>query len=79
MPHFVIDCSPAVRTIHPPETLIREGHDTADATGLFRPGDIKVRVNAFTHYTVGRTNDDFIHLFAYIMEGRTLVQKQDLS
>ena len=79
MPHFVIDCSPAVLTLQPAETLIREVHDTAESTGLFGPGDIKVRVNVYALYSVGRTNGDFIHVFGYIMEGRTTEQKQDLS
>ena len=51
MPHFVIDCSPQVLAIQSPEVLLREIHDTAQSTGLFRDGDIKVRINPYTLYT----------------------------
>jgi 5-carboxymethyl-2-hydroxymuconate isomerase len=79
MPHFVIDCSESVLRLCPPEEILREVHDTADATGLFKEGDIKVRIRAFEHYTVGGAKDDFIHVFGNIMEGRTVEQKANLS
>ena len=31
------------------------------------------------HYTVGNTDNDFIHVFGHIMEGRTTAQKIGLS
>ena len=79
MPHFIIDCSENVLSIHPADKLLREVHDTADASGLFQPGDIKVRVRAFKHFTVANTYSDFIHVFGNIMEGRTTEQKANLS
>jgi 5-carboxymethyl-2-hydroxymuconate isomerase len=79
MPHFVIDCSENILRLVSPEDILREVHDTADATGLFKKGDIKVRIRAFEYYTVGNTKADFIHVFGNIMEGRTLEQKADLS
>lgn len=79
MPHFIIDCSENVLQLHSPEEILREIHDTADATGLFKKGDIKVRIRAFEHYTVGNTKSDFIHVFGNIMEGRTTEQKANLS
>jgi 5-carboxymethyl-2-hydroxymuconate isomerase len=42
-------------------------------------GDIKVRINAFLHYKVGNTKDDFIHIYGNAMEGRTAEQKSNLS
>lgn len=54
-------------------------YDAADTTGLFKKGDIKVRINPFKYYTIGNTQDDFIHVFANIMEGRTITQKSNLS
>ena len=54
-------------------------YDTAASTGLFAPGDIKVRINPFELYNIGNTKDDFIHIFANIMEGRTVDQKSNLS
>lgn len=79
MPHFVIDCSNTILEIQSPEAIIHKVYDTADATGLFAKGDIKVRINPFHLYTVGNKQDDFIHIFANIMEGRTKDQKKNLS
>ena len=79
MPHFVIDCSENVIKIKSPEEIMRTVYDTAESTGLFDKGDIKVRINPFRHYAVGNNTGDFIHVFANIMEGRSAVQKGDLS
>ena len=51
----------------------------ADSTGLFREGDIKVRIQDFTYFNNGNTKEDFIHIFGNIMEGRTADQKKNLS
>lgn len=79
MPHFVIDCSENIISVKSPEEIIQKVYDTAEATLLFDKGDIKVRINPFKHYNVGNTKDDFIHIFANVMEGRTAVQKANLS
>jgi 5-carboxymethyl-2-hydroxymuconate isomerase len=54
-------------------------YNTAKSTGLFDPMDIKVRINPFQDYMAGSSKDDFIHIFANIMEGRNTVQKADIS
>ena len=79
MPHFIIDCSENVLRLRAPEEILREVHDTAEATGLFKPGDIKVRIRAFEHYTIGGAKADFIHVFGNIMEGRSVEQKAHLA
>lgn len=79
MPHFVIDCSESIIKMKSPEEILQKVYDTAESTGLFDKGDIKVRINPFQHYNIGNTKDDFIHIFANIMEGRTVSQKTDLS
>ncbi|WP_299627976.1 5-carboxymethyl-2-hydroxymuconate Delta-isomerase [uncultured Tenacibaculum sp.] len=79
MPHFVIDCSEHIIKLKSPQEIIQQVYDTADASGLFAKGDIKVRINSFQYYTVGNTSDDFIHVFGNIMEGRTSDQKKKLS
>ncbi len=79
MPHFTIDCSPNVIVGKRVDEILSEIHDTADATGLFKPSDIKVRLRPFEYYNVGNQRTDFIHIFAHIMEGRTTEQKADLS
>jgi len=79
MPHFVIDCSVSILKLKSPEDILRAVHDTAEATQLFAKGDIKARINAYEHYTVGNTHNDFIHVFGHIMEGRNTAQKSSLS
>jgi len=79
MPHFVIDCSENIVNLNSPEGIIQKVYDTAESTNLFDTGDIKVRINPFKYYNVGNTKDDFIHIFANIMEGRTIPQKSTLS
>ena len=79
MPHFVIDCSENIIKIKSPKEIIQKVHDTAESTGLFDKGDIKVRINPFEYYNNGNTIEDFIHIFANIMEGRTVSQKKNLS
>ncbi|MDX1768030.1 5-carboxymethyl-2-hydroxymuconate Delta-isomerase [Arenibacter troitsensis] len=79
MPHFVIDCSQNILNKKTPNEIIQRVYDTAEATGLFEVGDIKVRINPFAYYTIGNTKDDFMHIFANIMEGRSIHEKSDLS
>lgn len=79
MPHFVIDCSQTIIELKSPEEIIQKVYNTAESTLLFDKGDIKVRINPFKHYTVGNKKDDFIHIFANIMEGRSVSQKKNLS
>ncbi len=79
MPHFVIDCSENIIKIKSPNKIIQKVYDTAESTDLFDKGDIKVRINPFEYYSIGNTRDDFIHIFANIMEGRTVSQKKNLS
>lgn len=79
MPHFVIDCSEQIIKLKTPETIMQNVYDTAQLTGLFAPNDIKVRINPFQYYNTGNTKDDFIHVFANIMQGRNTEQKANLS
>jgi len=79
MPHFVIDCSENIVKVKSPKEIIQKVYDTAVSTDLFDKGDIKVRINPFEYYNIGNTEDDFIHIFANIMEGRTVSQKKNLS
>jgi len=79
MPHFVIDCSEKIIAMKSPEEIMQNVYDSAESTKLFDQGDIKVRINPFKYYNIGDTKDDFIHIFANIMEGRTNDQKSRLS
>jgi 5-carboxymethyl-2-hydroxymuconate isomerase len=79
MPHFVIECSENVLKIQSAEKIITDVHNTAKSTNLFKQGDIKVRIKTYNMFTVGGTQNDFIHVFGYIMQGRNEQQKIDLS
>lgn len=79
MPHFVIDCSENIVALKSPEEIMQKVYDTAESSKLFAPEDIKVRVNPFKYYNIGKSKGSFIHVFANIMEGRTSLQKSLLS
>lgn len=80
MPHFVIDCSQNILNLNPPDHTLEVVHQAAVHSDLFDSNDIKVRLNPFSeHYSVGGKKQDFIHVFANIMEGRTQDQKAKLS
>lgn len=81
MPHFIIHHSANILNLQTAEAILKGVHDTAEATGLFKKGDIKVRLQSFEkeNFTVGNTTSDFIHIFGNIMEGRTTEQRAGLS
>lgn len=79
MPHFIMDCSESVLKSHEEEFIIEQIHLVVNSTGLFDEGDIKVRMNPFKKYSVGNKREDFIHIFAHIMQGRTTEKKANLS
>ncbi|GAA4277839.1 5-carboxymethyl-2-hydroxymuconate Delta-isomerase [Aquimarina mytili] len=79
MPHFILDCSEHIIELKSPKKIIEAVYAAAESTRLFTEGDIKVRINPFKYYTIGSTQDDFIHVFGNIMEGRNDQQKADLS
>ncbi|SMO93286.1 5-carboxymethyl-2-hydroxymuconate isomerase [Chryseobacterium rhizoplanae] len=79
MPHFIIDCSQDILQLRTPEELMDALYEVADATGLFAPNDIKVRLQPYQYYRLGTGKKNFLHVFGYIMEGRTTEQKAQLS
>ncbi|MBN7815332.1 5-carboxymethyl-2-hydroxymuconate Delta-isomerase [Algoriphagus pacificus] len=79
MPHFIIDCSEGLLKKQSPEKIMETVFETVNSSGLFHPEDIKVRIRPF-HYAYGIFfPKEFIHVFANIMEGRTINQKNALS
>ena len=79
MPHFIIDCSKEVLTAISEKEVNKRIHGVASDSGLFDEADIKVRMRPFENYMVGGSDQtQFIHVFAYIMEGRSTKQKADL-
>ncbi len=79
MPHFIIDCSENIIEQKSPEEIMRAVYDVAEATGLFAVNDIKVRLRPYKYFKLGKGKKDFIHIFGYIMEGRSTEQKASLS
>jgi len=79
MPNFIIDCSQDVIQQVAPDKIMNSVYEAAEETGLFAPNDIKVRIQAFQYYKLAESKKDFIHIFGYIMEGRTTEQKANLS
>ena len=82
MPHFIIECSENTLTLEDPKEIIDSVYEVAMDSGLFAKsgtGGIKVRINSYKHYTTVGNDDDFLHVFANIMEGRTQIQKKKLS
>lgn len=79
MPHFVVDCSQEILQIHSEASIIAQLHRVVSASGLFEESDIKIRVHPFATYAVGGEREDFIHVFAWIMQGRSVEQRAALS
>lgn len=79
MPHFVVDCSQGILRLRSEDEVLARLHQAANTTGLFEASDIKVRLHPFSTYAVGGEKDDFIHVFSYIMQGRTVEQRASLS
>lgn len=79
MPHFIIDCSENIFAQKSPDETMQAVYETAEATGLFAANDIKVRLRPFQYFKLGTGKKDFIHIFGYIMEGRSVEQKANLS
>lgn len=79
MPHCIIDCPATLAQRVGEQTLLAAVHDAIDAGGLFKPGDIKVRLNGFEHYRCGATQDDFVHVALYLFAGRSAQQRHGLA
>ncbi|GAO41754.1 5-carboxymethyl-2-hydroxymuconate Delta-isomerase [Flavihumibacter petaseus] len=79
MPHFIIDCSANILTKVQEREILKTIFEATFSSGLFEKADIKVRVNPYSRYEVGGKPTDFIHVFGYILEGRTDKEIADLS
>ncbi|HWV11177.1 MAG TPA: 5-carboxymethyl-2-hydroxymuconate isomerase [Pseudomonas sp.] len=79
MPHCLVEGSRALANLIEPAELVRLVHDTAAASDLFKPGEVKVRLSLYEHGCVGGEQKDFIHLIFYVLAGRTDEQKKHLS
>lgn len=51
----------------------------AAGTGLFQPGEVKVRLSLYQHHCVGGEAGPFVHLIFYLLAGRSDDDKRALS
>ncbi|MCE0780192.1 5-carboxymethyl-2-hydroxymuconate Delta-isomerase [Pseudomonas sp. NMI542_15] len=79
MPHCIIDCPASLAERVGEQTLLAAVHDAIDASGLFKPGDIKARLNTLSHYRCGAGQDDFVHVALYLFAGRSAEQRRSLA
>lgn len=79
MPHFLIHCSENILKLKKEKEIIQTVYDAALSTGLFNNSIAKSRLLPFSEFICGDPNTDFIHVFAHIMQGRTVEQKKYLS
>ena len=79
MPHVILHHSDLDALGLTPERLVDAVFHGMEASELFDPNDIKVRVVPVSHYRNGRNNYSFIHTEARIMPGRTPAQKAAMS
>ena len=79
MPHFVIDCSEDILSLHKEEKILEQVNILLIETKLFHENDIKIRINFYKKYITGNKKENFIHVFANIMQGRCIEQKVYLS
>ncbi|WP_347218554.1 5-carboxymethyl-2-hydroxymuconate Delta-isomerase [Chryseobacterium sp.] len=79
MPHFIIECSQNVLQQRTPDEIMDAVYNAAGSTDLFAVNDIKVRLQPYQYYRLGEGKKNFLHVFGYIMQGRSTEQKADLS
>lgn len=80
MPHFLLHTTSQIISPDREEDFLLAIHEEAVASELFAEEDIKVRVERFEKSMVGgKINAPFVHVFGYIMQGRTTEKKAQLS
>ena len=80
MPHFIIHTNTKAIQSVDAQTILTAVHKQAVSSELFDENDIKVRLVPFEKSLVaGKPENDFVHVFTYIMGGRSTAQKRKLS
>jgi 5-carboxymethyl-2-hydroxymuconate isomerase len=75
MPYFSLDCTERILVLKDPKVVLKEVLETAYSTGSFEKKNIKDRMDPFKYCLVREGENDFIHFFGNIMQGRTDEQK----
>ena len=79
MPHCLIEGSRSLLQRVGGSELVTRVHAAAMGSGLFKEGEVKVRLNLYEHFTVGGSEEDFVHVIVYLLAGRADEQKKALS
>ena len=79
MPHCLIEGSRSLLQSVGGSELVTTVHAAAMGSGLFKEGEVKVRLSLYDHFTVGGSEEDFVHVIFYLLAGRTDEQKKTLS
>lgn len=79
MPHFIIECSQDILQQRTPDEIMDVVYNAAESIGLFAVNDIKVRLQPYQYYRLGEGKKNFLHVFGYILQGRSTEQKANLS
>lgn len=77
MPHCVIDYSEDLSS--KVDAIIFAVFSGARESQLFDECDIKIRALSFSKYTVGISDDSFVHVSSKILSGRSADQKLQLN
>lgn len=78
MPHLIVECSEHILENCNPDQLIENIYQTVTSIESFE-NNVMVRIVPYKYYTTLGTKDDFIYIFANILEGRTLENKKTFS
>lgn len=82
MPHLVIEYAQQLEDTVSIATLVKNGQQAMNGSGLFNASAIKTRAVPYRDYALGNDesgNKMFIHAEVRILEGRTIEQKEALS
>ena len=81
MPHVIIEYTPNIMTAAEVPQILHIAHNVMIESGLFSTKDIKTRSYIAQDFLVGENGNkgNFMHVTIYLLEGRTLQQKQNLG
>lgn len=80
MPHLILEYSANIAPALAAANVTAIGHAVMLESGLFTPKAVKSRSHIATDFCVGEAGEGaFFHALVYLMEGRSLEQKQVLA
>ena len=79
MPHFVIEYSREVEAKYDINKVMQIVYDSGVASGVMQASDIKVRARPYDFYRLLNEGDSFLHVTAFLLDGRTNKQKESVA